>query len=513
MSRRTILIALTMVLLVGLSFPETGQPAATPAKKISIAVGMEPITIDPSLIGAGGDNVVVENWGEFLISKSPSGELKPGLATSWKMSPDAKEIEFTLRRGVRFHSGDSLTAKDVEFTFDRAQTKNPVARTRLKSMDRLEILDDYHFKIHFKSVDVTFIPNRAAVMILSKNYYNRVGEETFVKQPVSTAPYKVVRYIPGQYVDLERFEDYWGEKPPIKEARLLFVAEDTTRLAKLKAEEVDFINSVPWPLVGEVENSPNFKLIKLAVNHPTRGIAFSTLNPKMPWHDRRVRLAMAYAIDWQSIIKNLLRGIPNHHPWLAPHELGYDPSIKPYPYDPKKARELLAEAGYPNGFEFKFYWQITGRVPMSAEICEAIASYFEAVGIKTKLVGVEIAKLYELERAGKKPDSDYISYFSRGLSGSPDPAYYLNLYFTRDGAFSTYYNPEIEKLAAEAVAEANDAKRAELIKKAVRILREDVPCIPIFNNVSVFAMKKNVDFTPTQKHGMDLVLVKDMNLR
>jgi peptide/nickel transport system substrate-binding protein len=510
MKRRMMVICLAMVLSIGLLFPDDGQPAPSPAKKLLIACGIEPINLDVSLTSDGGDWPVVENYGEYLISQQPNGDLVPGLASSWKVSPDGKVIDFTLRKDVKFHSGDPLTVKDVVFSTERGRGKNASVKTRLSTFERIEAIDDYHFRMYFKQPDVTFIPNRGAVMIVSKTYYDRVGEETFSRKPVATGPYKFVRYEGGEYLDLERFEDYWGTKPSVKEVRFLFVPEDTTRLAKLKAGEVHFINSVPYNSVKELENSPNLKTVRLALHSPTRGIIFQTLNPKTPWYDKRVRQAMAYAVDRKTIVNTLLNGIPNLGAWLAPEELGYDPSLRDYPYDPKKAKQLLAEAGYPNGFDLNFYWPVSGRVPMVREICEAIVSYFEAVGIRTKLIAEETTPFTARRRAAKKPDAEFVCYYGGGLAGVSDPTYNLSLYYTKDGALSVYYNPEVEKIVVEARSTVNDAKRGELIMKAVKMLNEELPSILMVNNVTVYGMQKNIDFTPTKKNSKDLMLVKDM---
>jgi peptide/nickel transport system substrate-binding protein len=506
MKRICLLLAVT---LLGVSLVAPLQ-AASP-NKFTVAVGQEPSSMDPSLVGVGGDYTIVENYGEYLIQRIPNGDLKPALATSWKVSPDGKEIEFTLRKGVTFHSGDPLTMKDVLFSFERGQAKNQTIKTRLRFVDRLEVLDDYRFKIHFKAPDVAFIPNRG-VMIVSKAYYDRVGEEKFVRNPAGTGPYKFVAHVPGEYVDIERFDEYWGEKPSVKEARFLFVAEDTTRVAKLKAGEVDMITTCPYPSVKDFQKSSSFKVIRLETNHPTPSIVFATRNTKVPWHDKRVRQAMAYAIDTHAIIENLYFGIPNGWPFLASYELGYDPAMKNYPYDPKKARQLLAEAGYPKGFDVKLYWIITGRFPFK-EGAEAIASYWEAVGIRTQPIGEEAMKNLSRHRASKAPDSEYVGFFSCGRSGGPDPTNYLDLFFGTDGGFSVYSNPELDRIIDQAKATANDKNRGELIKKATWMIQDDVASIPICNAVVIYATKKNIDFNPTQKHAMELVLVKDVTVR
>ena len=492
-----------------------GWTAGSSEKRVVIALGQEPVTIDPTLMQGGGDRTAVENWGEFLLYKAPNGDIQPGLASSWKVSRDGKEIDFTLRKGVKFHNGDTMTAKDVAFSFERQLKKNPSGPSRLMYVDRWEVVDDYRFKLYFKEPDATIIPKRLECPIGSKSYYDKVGEDQFVKAPVGTGPYKVVRYEPGNYIDIERFEGYWGKKPTVRSARFVFIPEDTTRVAMLKSGEADLITGIPYPMVKDLESSAGLKLIKLAVNHPTPSINFATQNPKMPWYDRRVRLAMAYAIDCDAIIKSLLNGIPNRWAYLAPYELGYDPGLKPYPYDPSKAKELLAEAGYPNGFEFTLYYRLGYRVPMLRELAEAIAAYFEAVGIRTKIVGEEQAANRARERAARQKPGEavFVSWGSGGRAGSVDPCESLFMYFTKDGGFSFYFNPEAEKVIQEAKTTMDDAKRGELIKKAVRIVNDDVATIPVFNSVIVYGMKKNIDFKPTEKFMFDIVYVKDITVK
>jgi peptide/nickel transport system substrate-binding protein len=509
MSKKRWVRPLAVILALGLFLAL--YSTSTAATRLNIAVGQEPTSLDLSAGYLASDYITHYNLGELLMYTPANGKLGPGLATSWKISPDGKVIDFTLRKGVKFHSGDPLTAKDVEFSYQRGIAKSTSSRIRLKTMDRFEIIDDYHFKIYFKEPEASFIPNQGSVIIVSKRYYDRVGEEKFVKNPVGTSPYKFVSYVPGEYLDIERFEDYWDKKPPVQAARFHFIPEDTTRVAKLKTGEVDIINTCPYPFVKELQTSNEFRVVKFEAGQTAPSILFHNYNPNTPWYDRRVRLAMAHAIDCDAIIKNVLYGFPDHWAFLTPNEVGYDPTLKPYPYDPKKARALLAEAGYAKGFDLKLYWEITGRYPMAREIAEAVASYFEAVGIRTRLTGEESVAHFARMRGARKSDGEFVS--CRTYGRGAEPGYSLNLHFSCDAPNGIYCSPELDKVIMQARATMDDTKRGELIKKAVRMIYDDVGRIPICDIVYFFAMKKTLDFTPTNRLFLDLLQVRDVVLK
>lgn len=504
---------LTSAAVAGAGLLATPLTALAADAKIRIAIGEEPSTVDHSASWTGVDYQIAENYGEFLIQRATNGELKPGLATAWKVSPDGKQIHFELRKNVKFHNGDAFTAKDVVFSMERGRAKSSTVKSRLSSVEKIEAVDDFNVRVHFKAPDVTFIPNRGAAMMVSKAYFDKVGEETFSRQPVGTGPYKFARFVSGETMDIERFAGYWGDKPKLDGARFFFVPEDTTRVAKLKAGEVDLINACPYSAVKDLQSRSDYKLVKLSVDHPTMSVVFATQNPKVPWHDKRVRQAMAHAVDTEAIVKNVLSGIPTQWPFLAPHELGYDANVKKIPYDPAKARALLAQAGISGGFDLKLYYAVTGRVQMNTQVAEAIASYFEAVGIRTRLIGEEWLAYRSRYNGAKKPDADYVALFTHGRAGSPDPTYNMTLFFSKDGPISLYNNPELDQLNAQAKATVDPAKRAELIRQEVRLIQDEVPSFPVYNNVTIYAMRKNVSFTPTQKYNFDLTLVKDMALQ
>lgn len=509
----TMLCTFVFILVTLATSTKEANSGAAPAssKKVIVVLATEPDTLDmPVSKMEPVSGPVAENISERLIGVSPAGQYVPVLSTSWKVSPDGKEIEFALRKGVKFHSGDPFTAKDVEFSHNRSLKVSASYQRASRLLDTLEILDDYRIKFKFKRPDAQFIPNRGPV-IVSKSYYDRVGEERYLKQPSGTGPYQFARWEPGQYIEMKVNENYWGSVPSVREARFVFVKEDMTRVSMLKAGEVDMIADCPFPLVKDIEGA-GFKTLKIPA-HPCTSVQFHTYNPKVPWFDKRVRQAIAYAIDGDAIVKNFFYGIPGRYAALAPWELGYDPELKPYPYDPERAKKLLAEAGYPKGFDIPLYYFV-GRVSGQKETTEAVALYLNAIGIRCKVEGIEAVKFLEKIREWhKSQDTLFVGVTTVPIAHYPEPTQALETGYYSESAISLYRNPEFDKAMEAARATLDESKRAGLIRKAVSILHEDVAMVPIWANITVFGMKKNVDFKPPMRGpSYPLVLVKDIKI-
>lgn len=480
------------------------------SKKIIIALPSEPDTLDLNSTKMPGISApVAENITERLIGLTNDGKLVPtGLATSWKVSPDGKEVEFVLRKNVTFHNGDPFTAKDVQFSHERGLKLSSTYQRTMRYLENFAVLDDYRVRFRFKSPDAQFLPSRATP-IESKSYYDKVGEEKFLREPVGTGPYKFVKWDPGQYIDLKINENYWGEKPVVKEARFAFVKEDTTRVAMLKAKEADMISECPFALVKDVEKA-GYRTARLST-HPSVSVQFHTYNPKVPWYDRRVRLAIAMAIDSKSMVTNLFQNIPTNPVRLNTWELGYDKDLKPYPYDPAGAKKLLAEAGYPNGFDMPLYY-FAGRASGQKETAEAVALYLNAIGIKCKVEGIEAAKMIEKVRDWHRSnDAVFAGVATVPTANYPDPTQALEIGFYSQSPIAFYKNPAFDVVLELARGALDDKKRGEMIKRAFRILHEDVASVLLWNNVTVFVTQKNLSFTPTLKGGdAALVLLKNI---
>ena len=340
---------------------QPGPAEAATVDLVTIAMGDEPPSFDAHKAVGAISTSFTTNVYEGLTDIDVANKVVPGLATEWTMSPDGLIYEFKLRQGVKFHTGDPVTAADVEFSFRRY--RDPKIQPRQVAMQHLQdiqIIDDHTVRIILSRKDPTFIAFLAYQMnlrILSKAYYAKVGDEGFEKVPVGTGPYKFVRRAVKQFWELERFDDYWGPKPAAKRAIFRVIPEAVTLAAVLKTGEVDMVCNFPPAFVDEISKTPGYRVVRNKGNN-TIDIRINSVRQAdpvtgtpNPFVDRRVRLAVNYAIDKDAIIKNLLKGMGDKVAVLFPEDIGYDPDLKPYPYDPAKAKALLAEAGFAKGFD------------------------------------------------------------------------------------------------------------------------------------------------------------------
>jgi peptide/nickel transport system substrate-binding protein len=503
-------ILLAFLFLTGVIIPTDVSAAASGAitKKIIIVLPTEPDTLDiNSSKMDGASSPIAENILERLVAVTPEGKFVPGLAASWKVSPDGKEIDFILRKGVKFHNGDPFTAKDVQFSHERGLKSSTTYQRTMRYLESLTVVNDFQVKFKFKNPDAQVIPGRP-VAIESKSYFDKVGEEKFVREPVGTGPYMFVKWEPGQYIEVKINESYWGEKPAVKEARFVFVKEDTTRVSMLKTGEADMILECPFALVKEVEKA-GYKTARLST-HPSVSIQFHTYNPKVPWYDKRVRLAIAMAIDTKSMVDNLFQGIPTRPVRLNSWELGYDKDLKPYPYDPAKAKKLLVEAGYPNGFDMPLYY-FMGRASGQKETAEMVALNLNAIGIRCKVEGIEAIRLIEKVREWhRSTETVFVGVTTVPTANYADPTQALEIGFYSQSPIAFYKNPAFDVVLELARGALDDKKRAEMIKRAFRIIQDDVATALLWNNVSIYAMQKNLSFTPTMRAIHAMVFLKDI---
>lgn len=496
-------LAALLVTLGSLPAPAQSQ------QRFVIATGAEPDSID---ITAGYfppiNYVILRNIDEALWDYNDDGTIRQTVAT-WDYSGNKKTLVFHLKHGVKFHSGDEFTADDVVFGFQRLMAKTRPFARHGKHVATIMAVDRYTVRIDFREADVDFFDG-TSLFPASKAFYDRVGEKEFARHPNGIGPYEFVTYRPGQYFDLKAFPGYYGKQPAISDVRFEFVGDADVRVAKLRAGEADMVMDTPFPQVDALMHD-GFRVVKLPAN-PTVSIEFDLLNEKAPWHDRRVRLAIAHAIDGEAIVKGLFHGVPERHPRLAPGEFGFDPTLENYRYDPAVAKRLLAEAGYPKGFVMPLYSAGTNFYGFP-QTTEAVILYLKAVGIDAQLKTIEGSNGFEfVRRVQNNPSIEFVSISGMPVANSGLPSLdALTLSYFSRSPYVLYKYSEIDNGISAALAQLDDKKRADMVKKMEKFLYDEVASISLWDGMSVFAMKKNVQYRPIE-HRMPFVTLRNVTV-
>jgi peptide/nickel transport system substrate-binding protein len=472
---------LSALLLTGVSF-------AQPKGELVICQGAEVNALDP----AKHNSIPDTNFGlhvfDMLYLRDDQGIIKPHLALSHKIMNDTT-WEFKLRTGVKFHNGAVMTAKDVKFSIDRAidpQTKTFFAPF-YATIAEVKVINDATLQIVTKGPDPLLI-NRLAMdlIIFPSDYFKEKGAEAFFQHPVGSGPFKYVSWTRNDRMILEANEAYWGGAPKVKRLIIRPVPEVATRLAELQTGNADIITNIPPFLVQQVKDSANATVQSI----PGGRVMFLYVNclADGPLKDKRVRQALNYAIDRKAIIDNILKGsgIPMATN-LTPLHFGYDPSLKPYPYDPAKAKKLLAEAGHASGLKLVFN-SPSGRYILDKEVSQAIAGMFNAVGIQTDMRVHEWGTYTQMLTGKRLPDLGFIGW-SLAL-GDADGTF--SPYFLPESAFSYYSTPDLKEKVLKARTTMDEKKRFEIYKDIQREIFDDAPLVYLYQQIDHYGVSKKV---------------------
>ena len=380
--------------------PDEGAAQSRPEGEMrwALYVTLSPVWFDPAeVVGVITPFWVIYALHDALVKPMPGSLMAGSLAESWTVSADQRVYEFKLREGLTFHNGDPFTAEDVKFSFARARAKilhDKVREVAVVGPHRVR------FQLHEPWPDfMTFYGTFAsgAGWVVPKKYVEHVGNDGFKKHPVGLGPYKFVSHTPGVELVMEAFEGYWRKVPHVKRLVYKSVPEATTRLAMLKRGEVDLAYLLDAPQAEEVRRNPSLKLAFSGGIGTFYLDFFDQWDPKSPWHDRRVRLAAVHAIDSRALNDAENLGASRLTGSMVPRKFDFALALEPYAYDPAKAKRLLAEAGYPDGFD-------AGDLhpwPPYFSMGEAIGGFLGAVGIKTKLRTMERAAFYSALEIGR----------------------------------------------------------------------------------------------------------------
>lgn len=484
-------------LAVGRDFSWAGSAPERLVVAMSVGVdAMSPYAqTDAPLYGLWGH--VMESLVDTEYDKKGMG-FRGELAESW--SPKGSEWTFKLRKGVVFHDGSPLTAKDVAYSFDRIlNDKDSLQRPNLSDIKEIKTPDDNTLVLVTKGPKVALLSLLYNRIILSHKAAERLGDKVDT-QAIGTGPYRYVSWQRGGYFTMRRNDKYWGRAATIREIVWRPIKEPAARVAAIESGQADIINQVP---VHDIERLKRNSRVRVELVRGLRNL-YIGLNPgHKPFDNKLVRQAFNYAVDQESIIKHIhedqvyaLKGL------LAPQNYGYDPDLANYPYDPEKAKKLLAEAGYPNGVTVDFYTH-TGRYSKDKETAEAIVSQLAKAGIKADIKTPEYA-IYEAEfNAGK-----YGMYmFGRGSITDPEP-FYIRYFRSGRGKRLLYKNAEFDRIFDLQSETFDAAKREEMLRQMGRILHDDCPVIPLYNTADVYAVRRDLAWTPRPDEKIQLTAAK-----
>jgi peptide/nickel transport system substrate-binding protein len=488
-------VTLTLGLLLAAPTPSAAAPQGTVTYAVHITIA--PAWFDPA------DNpgqitpfIIQYALHDALIKPMPAGMMTPSLAESWKASKDGLVYDFVLRKNVVFHNGDPMTAEDVKFSFERYRGAG--AKLLKEKVEAVTIVNPHHVRFHLKAPWPDFMgfygsPATGAGWIVPKKYVEKVGDDGFKQAPVGAGPFKFVSMAPGVELILEAHEKYWRKTPKVKRIVMKSVTEGSTRLAMLKRGEVHIAYKTDGPLGEEVKKDPNLDLV-FSGGIATWWLQFGELNdPKSPWHNRKVRLAANYALDRKALSEAETLGASPPTGSIVPREFEWALPVEPFPYDPKKAKQLLTEAGYPNGFDAG----VITPIPPYYSFAEAVGGYLGAIGIKTRVQKMERAVMFDKRR---KKELAGICLCANGGFGNAVTR--IDADIVSAGVHSILKDAEIDRLFEEQSRETDRAKREALLKRIQQRVVDQAYFAPIYqlqwpNGVSKAMKVSGMGLIPT----------------
>jgi peptide/nickel transport system substrate-binding protein len=411
---------------------------------------------------------------DAMLKPMPGKSLAPSLAESWSMSSDGLVYEFVLRKGTRFHSGESVTAEDVKFSFERYRGIS--AKVLKDKVAAVETPDPARVRFKLKQPWPDFItfygtPATGAGWVVPKKYVEKVGEEGFKKHPIGAGPYRFVSFNPGVELVLEAFDGYWRKTPSVKQLSFKVVTDISTRLAMLKRGEADIAYAMTGPLGEEARRSPGLTLQPTPFSSTHWLVFADQWDASSPWHDRRVRLAATHAVDRQAVNQAETLGFSKITGSIIPTSFDFYWQPPIYPYDPAKARQLLAEAGYARGFDAGDFWCDAG----GTSYCESVLNYLQAAGIRTRLRPLERAAFMKAYQEKKLKNIIY------GLSGVfGNAATRMEAFTASSGAYAYGGYPDIDGLFREQATELDPKKREAILHRIQQLIHEKVMYLPIW---------------------------------
>ena len=491
MIRRRSLGPLVLVLLLlavhGLSQAAPVSPAPEGQLTWAVHTTLVPAWFDPvEMPGVITPFMILYALHDAVVKPMPGKTMAGSLAESWSASADGLVYEFVLRKGVRFHNGDPVTADDVKFSFERYRGVS--AKLMKDKVAAVETPDPLRVRFRLKQPWPDFMTFYSSASgsgwILPKKYVEKVGDDGFKKAPVGAGPYKFVSFTPGVELVLDAFDQYWRKTPHVKRLVFRVIPDESTRLAALKRGEVDIAYAMSGEIGKELQRTPGLTL-KPTVIQSTHFVYFADQwDTKSPWHDRRVRIAANLAMDRQGINQAVSLGFSKLTHSIIPSTFDYYWQPPLYPFDPARAKQLLAEAGYPNGFDAGDY----NCDLVTTSSGEPVVNSFSVAGIRLKVRPMERAAFFKgfQERTLKN-----VIHVFGGVFGNA--ATRLEQFVVSGGAYVYAGSSDIDGLFREQAAEVDRAKREAILHRMQQLVHERAIFAPIWELAFLNGVGARVD--------------------
>jgi peptide/nickel transport system substrate-binding protein len=435
--------------------------AASPQGQLiwGVHISLAPTWFDPAeTSGIITPFMVMYALHDAMVKPMPGQPLAPSLAEAWSASEDGLSYEFVVRQGARFHNGDPVTADDVKFSFERYKgTSHDLMKERVLAV---ETPDPQHVRFQLKEpwpdFPTFYGSATGAGWIVPKKYIEKVGDEGYKKAPIGAGPYKFVSFTPGVELVFEANEQYWRKAPSVKRLVFKVIPDEATRLAALKGGEVDIVYSIRGELAEELQRTPGLTLKPAVVQGPLWLYFPEQWDAKSPWHDERVRLAASLAIDRKSINEALTLGYSRLPNSIIPDTFEFFWQPPAAAYDPAKAKELLAEAGYPKGFDAGDYYCDSSY----SNVGEAVLDYLQAAGIRVRLRPIERAAFIK-----GYAEKSFKNIIQGGSGAFGNAATRLEAFVVKGGTFVYGNYPDIDGLFQQQAVEMDRKRREAILHK------------------------------------------------
>jgi peptide/nickel transport system substrate-binding protein len=467
-------LVLTAAVLLLAAAPGAAQPPGEVSVGFHVTIApswFDPSTAPPQITPFG----VLYAIHDALVRPLPGQKMAPSLAESWKESPDGLTYEFRLRRGLKFQNGDPITTDDVKFSYERYQGAGAREfRTRVR---QLEIVDPLTVRFHLKEPWPDFMTfygttASAAGIVLPHKYFEQVGADGFRAKPIGAGPYKVVSQRPGVDVTLEAFAGYWRHAPYVPRLILKSVPDSTTRVTMLKSGQLDFAMILDGPDAESVKKDPKYTLVD------TRHASIFWIefpdqwDPKSLWNDKRLRQAVNFALDRKTTNEAACLGFCPPAGVFVPRVMDFALQVPPIPYDPERARKLLAEAGYPKGFDAGEFVPIPGFPTVG----EAVLNNLNAVGIRMRMRQMERASFYAAWQEKKLHGLFMVAVGNSGNAATRVEAF---VYSKGASAFGGY--PDLDEMFLQQARERDPAKREAILHRIQQATIDRVMFAPLMD--------------------------------